>query len=693
MPVDRFAVSALEFDRVPELVGRFLASPLGRNALAELEPFSSRASMDSALQQVREIAAWLGEGGRLPLVALSDSRAWLEAFRDGARQPTAVELAELSRALRSANRVRRVLASLEGYAALQQLGERLPDVAELHERLENTIDDKGEVLSSASLKLSRVREQIRSLERDVQVTLERLMRSANVQKYLQAPNVVWRNNRPVLQVKPEWRRQIRGILHDRSQTGQTVFVEPEQVVEIANKLGDRRAEERAEVQRVLAELLRELRAHVDDLVRTLRGLAWVDYTNARGRLVCELGFVVPTLAEPGCWKLREARHPLLLRALFEGTLTREAALASVVPLDLDLGDPYSMIVITGPNTGGKTVALKAVGLLTLMAQAGMPVPAASASLPFVDGVFADIGDEQAIEQSLSTFSSHLTRVGRALSDATGESLVLLDELGAGTDPEEGGAIGYALLEALQARRIATIASTHLGRLKDFAYEHDGVENGSMAFDPDELRPLFRLDIGIPGASQALHIARAVGIAEPILTRAREILGDRDTRLEEIIARVQRTRKAAEAHRREAEVTRQRTEGAAAELRQKVEEVDRREAWIREEAEHFVDEELRAARGLLIEPLKQFLNAPAPHDERAAGLIKLVEGLLGSSSLGRRRESYVADVKKGHVVYVPRFRRRCTVLKVDRKRRLLRVEVGGLKMEVSFDDVSWLQPLG
>lgn len=647
--------------------------------------------MRRALEQVRAMASWIESGGRLPLSALSDSRAWFSEFLRGSHQPSGPQAAELSRALRASSRFRRVLGALD-YPALVELADHLPDLDALHARIENTIDEKGEVLASASPKLGRTRTEIARVEREIQVTLDRLLRTPTVQKLLQAPRPVWRNGRPALQVRPECRKFVRGIVHDRSQTGQTLFIEPESVVEPANRLGELEAEERAEVQRVLAELMRELFVSSQEILQTLNGLAWIDFTVARARLVHELGFVIPEVGVDGCFQLRDARHPLLMRPLFEGRWTQEQARSAVVPLDIDLGDPYTMLVVTGPNTGGKTVALKTVGVSTLMAQAGLPVPARSARLPCVDAVFADIGDEQAIEQSLSTFSSHIVRIERALEAATPRSLVLLDELGAGTDPEEGGALGYAMLEALHERGVPTIAVTHLSRLKDFAYEHRGVENGSMAFDPDDLRPLYRLDVGVPGASQALHVASAVGVAPQIVARAREILGDRDSRIEEMIDRIQRTRKAAAEQRREAEAAREQAEGEAHEVRRKAEEVERRESWIREEAEHFVEEELRAARDVLAEPLRQFLNAPRPYDEKAKGLLLLLEGLLSRSSLGRRRDRYLASVKKGFMVYVPRFRRRCKVLKVERKRRILTVEAGDLKMEVSFEDVSWLQPL-
>mgnify|MGYP002713139542 CR=1 FL=1 len=693
MTDSRYPLEVLEFAKVRDLLGRFLISPLGSAHLEGLGPFASPEKMVHALDQAREMHAWLEAGGRLPLGPLSDLRPRLEDIAAGRRRLQAADLADLLRLLRSTGRMRRVLADLEEYPALQELGTRLPDLAALYQKLESVVDERGEVQNSASPKLASLRADIQGARQSIDALMQRLLDEPSIRRNLQSPQVSWRHGRPVLQVKPEGQRHVRGIFHDRSQSGQTVFLEPQAAVEPVNRLASLQADESAEIERILAELVRDLLARLPDIYRALAGLAWVDYTQARARLVSELGFNFPEQSTEGRVCLRQARHPLLLRDLWEGKREAVEVLAEVVPLDLDLGNPYTMVVITGPNTGGKTVALKTVGLLCLMAQAGMPVPAAEGTaLPWLDGIYADIGDEQAIEQSLSTFSSHLKRIQNALQSAGPGSLVLLDELGAGTDPEEGGALGYAILEALHRARVPCLASTHLGRLKDFAYQHEGVENGAMGFDRETLEPLYSLELGLPGHSNALHIAARVGIDEALVARAREILGQRDQSLEEMIGRVQATRQAAEKHRRAAEETRLKVRSEAKELEGRKEEVERKEGWLREEAEHFVDEELRAARDMLREPLGQFCNAPRPYGEKAQGMLKLLDELMKGSSLGRRRESYLETVKKGHMVYVPRYRRRCKVLKVDRKRRQLALEMGGLRVEVPYEDVSWLQPL-
>jgi DNA mismatch repair protein MutS2 len=272
------------------------------------------------------------------------------------------------------------------------------------------------------------------------------------------------------------------------------------------------------------------------------------------------------------------------------------------------------------------------------------------------------------------------------------SLVLLDELGAGTDPDEGGALGYAILEELYRRRIPTIATTHLGRLKEFAHEHRQATNGAMAFDPRSLEPLYRLEVGVPGASNALHIAGAVGLARDVVARARTLLGTADRRVEEMIDSLQLTRLAAEEERRRGEAIARRLQDGEQELADAQRDVELQREWLRSEAEHFVDEELKAARAALQAPLREFLNAPRPYGDKARVLLEALESILHGSSLGRRRLQFVDRLRKGARVYVPHYRRSCEVLKVDRARRKILVLIGDLRVEVAYQDISWLHPL-
>lgn len=681
--VHRFDLEALEFQVVRELLAERMATPLGRNAAQSLAPLSSVDACTRALRQAKELAGRLLAGEALPTSGISDVRPWLSQFFAGERLPETRELADLKRLLRAACRCKAWLLTDPSLCALAELGGRFPGVQDLADELDTILDDRGEVLSTASQKLATVRQEIEQAEVLVRAAVQRFLANDEVRKYLQSVEPSWRHGRPVFQVRQEHRGRIAGVLHDRSQSGATFFIEPSGVVEAANRLSDAKAAEHREIQVILAHTCRGLRTLRPELEGTLAAIAGLDLAFARARMIASDGFVAAPVRESGPLRILRGRHPILVRRGDH----------DIVPLDVTLGDPYRMLVITGPNTGGKTVALKTIGLLTLMAMAAVPIPADEGSeFPFLDGVFADIGDEQGISQNLSTFSSHVGRIARCLREAGSTSLVLVDELGAGTDPEEGGALGYATLEELERLRAFAAVTTHLGRLKDFAHQHHGAQNGAMAFDGETLAPLFRLEVGVPGSSHALDIAGRVGMPSALVARARVLLGERDRRLEDVIESVQVVRREAESDRaRAAELSR---EAALSEdqVRKRLQELEVKQAWLEEEATDFVAGELRAAQTLLEAPLRELANAPRPFGEKARELLDVLGGLLRGSTLHRRRMKFLGTVSKDSVVFLPRLRRQCTVKKVDRVREILTVEFGKLRLEVPFEDVSWLVPL-
>ncbi|MBL8729660.1 MAG: hypothetical protein JNM25_14595 [Planctomycetes bacterium] len=677
-----FDLDTLEFQVVRTMLFERLGSPVGRSAVEALEPGTDFAAVARALDATAALAARLQDGGELPLSGAIEVRSWLRPFFAGEHALQVRDLADAKRLLRASERCRHWF--LAGTPALVAVATAAPDVENLVDELELLVDDRGEVLDSASPKLAAIRAEIELARVAVDHTLARVMAAADLRRYLQAPEPAWRHGRPVLQVKAEFRHRVAGVLHDRSASGATLFVEPEAVVEAANRLSDAQSAESREIQVVLADAARGLRRLAPEIEAAVQFVAEADLLQAKARLVTGDGYTVPSVVESGVLRLRDARHPLLLR---------QRDVTSIVPLHVALGDPHHLLVVTGPNTGGKTVVLKTLGLLVLMAQSGVPIPAAAgAQIPFFVAVQADIGDEQAIAQNLSTFSSHVQRIARCLRHASPKSLVLLDELGAGTDPEEGGVLGYAVLEELLRAGAFAVVTTHLGRLKDFAYQHAGAENGSMAFDGASLQPLYRLELGIPGNSHALDIASRVGMPAGVVRRARELLGVRDQTLDHVIERVQAARRDAEADRRRtADLTRaaaQRQE----ELDGRMAEAVRKENWLQEEADGVVEAELRAVQAALQEPLTALASAPGVHGERARAMKQVVDGLLKRAALHRRRMQFCHALKKGDAVFVPRFGRVCSVHKVDRVRETITLDYGKVKLEVPFEDVSWLQPL-
>ena len=678
-----YDLDALEFQVVRTLLSERLASPVGRSAVDALGPCADPAVAQAGLRAVEQLASRLQGSQALPLAGAVEVRSWLQPFFAGEHSLQAKDVADLKRMLRASERCRVWLRAAGD--ALGAFAAVAPDLSDLVDELELLVDDRGEVLDSASPKLKQIRQDIEQARGAVDAVVMHVLAAAEVRKHLQSPEPSWRHGRPVLQVKAEFRHKVAGVLHDRSASGATLFVEPEAVVEAANRLSDAQAAEHREVNVVLADAARGLRRVADGIHGSVEFLAAADLLQAKARLVVQDGYIVPRLTGDGPLRLVGARHPLLLR---------QRPLESIVPLEVALGDPNHLLVVTGPNTGGKTVVLKTLGLLAVMAVSAVPIPAAAgAQVPFFTAIQADIGDEQGISQNLSTFSSHVQRIARCLRHASPRSLVLLDELGAGTDPEEGGVLGYAVLEELLRAGCFAVVSTHLGRLKDFAYQHRGAENGSMAFDGASLRPIYRLDIGIPGNSHALDIASRVGMPESVVARARELLGVRDKTLDHIIERVQVARRDAEAdRRRSADLTRA-AEAQQTRLDERLAEAVRKENWLQEEADGVVEAELRAAHAALVEPLAALFSAPGQHGERARQLRVVVDGLLKNSALHRRRMRFCHGLKKGDQVFLPRWRRLCAVHKVDKVREIVAVEYGNVKMEVPFEDVSWLQPLG
>ncbi|MBL8725337.1 MAG: hypothetical protein JNK49_14920 [Planctomycetes bacterium] len=683
-PAERnYDLEALEFVVVRNLLAERLTTTVGRAAVEALAPLADAAAARAELAAVGALAAAFATGQQLPLSGAVEVRSWLGRFAAGEHVLQAKELAELKRLLRAGERCR--LWCLAKAGPLAEFAAPAPDLEDLVAELEQIVDDRGEILDSASPKLRALRAEIEQARLAVDGALTAVLASAEVRKHLQAAEPVWRHGRPVLQVKAEFRHKVPGVLHDRSASGATLFVEPEAVVEAANRLSDAQAAEHRERNVVLADAARGLRRLLAEIQAAVWFVGAADLLAAKARLCVEDGYTVPEVVEDGPLRLRSARHPLLQRG---------AAAQSIVPLDLALGDPNHLLVVTGPNTGGKTVVLKTVGLLALMAAAGVPVPAAAgARLPFFVAVQADIGDEQAIAQNLSTFSSHVQRITRCLAHAGPRALLLLDELGAGTDPEEGGVLGYAVLERLVAARAFAVVTTHLGRLKDFAYQHPGAENGSMAFDGVSLRPLYRLDVGIPGQSHALDIASRVGMPSAVVARARELLGVRDQTLDHLIERVQVARRDAEADRRRTADLSQEVAAQQHQLQTKLVEAGRVEGWLHEEADGAVEAELRAAQAKLLPLVAALRNAPGPFGPKVRELETVIQGLLRTAALHRRRMQFCHGLKKGDPVFLPRWRRTCPVVKVDKVRELVTVEHGNAKLEVPFEDVSWLQPLG
>lgn len=510
----------LEFDKFIALLSRFTSSEPGRDLALALVPLGEEAAVRRALAEAEEMVAFLAIGGTLPLAGNRDLLPLLGELQAEGSWLAPLALLDLLVSLETAQECRRSLVGREEWGQLQALVQGLAPLRDLADELRATIGPRGEILDHASGELADIRRQMLQLRARIRKTLEGLLLAEKYVGVFQDNLVTERNGRYVLPVRADHRGRIKGFVHDESASGQTLYVEPATVLDSNNELQHLQREEKREEERILRRLSAAARHYRPVLSENQRILTCLDLRAAIARYARMTDASAPKLVSTPLLELRSARHPLLL--IDSAGRPRQL---KVVAIDLLLGEESDTLVVSGPNTGGKTVALKTAGLLLTMVASGVPIPCSPASRVHLFGrLFADIGDEQSLEQSLSTFSGHLLRLREILAAADSDSLVLLDEVGTGTDPGEGGALALAVLDTLRERGARVMVTTHLNLVKGYAQLHAGVSNAAVEFDHQTLAPAYRLHYGIPGASSAMTIARRLGLPEEVLARAEEYLG-------------------------------------------------------------------------------------------------------------------------------------------------------------------------
>ncbi|PWB79738.1 MAG: hypothetical protein C3F08_06020 [Candidatus Methylomirabilota bacterium] len=519
--IDRHTLEILEWPAIQARLAARAGSPLGRELAQALYPLPTLEDAQRVRNEVDEFRALLSGGVALPFDRLHDIRVSLRQSRPEGAVLAAIDLVRIAASLDAAAEIRRTIArSRERCPLLHTVAARLDDHTDLVGAIHAAIEVTGEIKDTASRKLNQLRIRLHELRNLIHTRLQSLLTTPALQPYLAEPLVTIRNERYVIPVKPNYRIVLKGVVQDRSVSGATIFLEPQEVVELNNHLRLLQRSEAEEIRRVLAALTASLRSRAGTVLSTMLLTADLDVRCAAARLADALHCAPVALKDAGPLLLREARHPLLAERIGDAEADR------TIPIDLRLGEGFDALLITGPNTGGKTVALKTAGLLSLMAQAGLHLPASPDSeVPFFTGILADIGDEQSIEQSLSTFSSHISQIRQILDAVRPGTLVLLDELGAGTDPVEGACLGIAILDALLERGALVVATTHLDAIKAHAYSHPRIENGCVEFDLDTLRPLYKLLIGLSGRSHGLAIASRVGLPQGVIRQAERLLGE------------------------------------------------------------------------------------------------------------------------------------------------------------------------
>jgi len=668
------SLRVLEWPKVRELVATRTSFSLSRELAGQLSPSKDLAEATRNLALTTEGVRLLWKHGEPPFGGASDIRQVVGRARlGGILDPE--QLLPIGDFLYCIDQVDKFFDKEEGMLA--DLAAALVPLPNLRREIERCIDGEGYVKDTASPELARIRSKMRTLANRIRDRLDSMVHSVAMQKVLQDPIITVRNGRYVVPVKAEYRSKFQGIVHDQSGSGATLFMEPAFAVELNNDLNVAQQEEHAEVQRILKRLTAMVSEESGSLLENLEIVTNLDFIFAKARFSRAIDGVEPILNDQGRIRIKQGRHPLLT--------------GDVVPIDVWLGTDFHVLVITGPNTGGKTVTLKTVGLFSIMAQAGLHVPADQGSeLAVFEGIYADIGDEQSIEQSLSTFSSHMTTIVGILENVQGNSLVLLDELGAGTDPTEGAALATAILEHLRSRGVHTIATTHYSDLKSYAYTHDGVENASVEFDIKTLRPTYRLSIGIPGKSNAFAISRRLGLSQEIVGQAQALLSSEHMQVEDMIGEMESNRRQAESERATAEGLRKKYEELKASYERQLETLaDERNELMeqaREEARLLLEQTQAEVNKILGEVRRMGREELETSVKEYRQELSAKTQALGTVQKERKRAPGPANLKKGEEVRIKSLRQNGFVLEPPAANGDVLIQAGIMKITVKVDDL-------
>ena len=682
--MNQHALDILEYDKIRELLVSYTASGLGARLAQRIQPLTDLHRIEWLIAETTELKRLLSPDRYLPLGGLHDLSPILEKSDKGADILIIEEIMHVKETLRAFRIVKEFLADAKGdYPYLRQLAGEIRLYPEIDAKIENTLNENGAVKNSASPELRSIRKTIQAVKGRIQGKLQSTLRSKSVSPYLQDPIIRERKGRPVIAVKERDASRVPGSVRDRSDRGNTVFIEPEAVRELGNELQAAIDAEGAEIVRLLREITAKIAAVTEPMGETLKILAHLDLTYAKVRFSRDYEMNPPSLNGNGRLNLKTGCHPLLL------TLQREedSEVEAVVPIDFRLGDDFNTLIITGPNTGGKTITLKTVGLLTLMAQSGMHISAGEGSeVAVFSHISADIGDEQSIEQSLSTFSSHLRNIAEILSSADENSLVLLDELGGGTDPAEGAALGKSILEYLHTRNARTVVSTHISPLKNLGYTVPGVENASVAFDIATLRPTYKLLIGTPGSSNALAIAKRMGLPDEVITNAETGSAGQDDGAAELINQLQAAKVVMEKNKRAATETQAEAARLESEYRQKLDEISAHET--ETQAQLSVD------TYALLQQIKGQIDRLCHSEASRRSLLESLSeisvymaGELNEFPEEQERQGFIHELKEGDEVRVHSLDSVGVLSDVDPQTQKAVVRFGAMQMTVPLEDVS------
>ena len=677
----------LEYDKIREQVVSHASCSLGKERARELRPSNDLWTVNAWQQETAEGVSVYRLRGLIPLGGLHDIRGSVRrAALDGMMSPS--ELVDAADTIMGGRRLKKFLQDtneMESLPRIMALCEAIPELRDVEEEIRSCIDDDAQVRDTASQELRRIRGDKRTVQARIKDRLDSIMRSPSYAKMLQEAIITQRNDRYCVPVKVEYRGSFDGIVHDQSASGSTLFIEPAAVVQMSNSLRELEIQEAREIDRILARLTGEVGNHADELLAAQDSLAELDFIFAKAKYAHDLKAVHPAMNEEGIIRVKRARHPLIPANV-------------VVPSNLQLGDDFLLLVITGPNTGGKTVTLKTFGLLTLMAMSGLHIPADEGSeLSTFDEVFADIGDEQSIEQSLSTFSSHMTNIVQILEKVDFRSLVLFDELGAGTDPTEGAALAMSILDFLKKRGVRTVATTHYSELKGYAYNEPAAINASVEFDVQSLRPTYKLLIGVPGRSNAFAISERLGLRRDIIEHAQSRLTTEDVEVDTLIRKLEQNQLAAERERETAEALRRELEAMKQEFEEERETFFRQKDKMLEKAEEEARKAVQKAdleAKEIIEELRR-IAAEERGQVKEHRLIEMRKKLEETAPRMRREQKAkkaqpgARPLQAGDHVHVVHLNQKGHVLEINGNNVM--VQIGSMKTKLKKDQLELLAP--
>lgn len=681
-------LKTLEFDKILIMLADLAKNDKAKEKAMALVPSSDFRAVEQMQDETDGAVTLLLKYGSPEIMRINDVTESVKRLSIGGGL-SSTELLNIARILKSARLIKRYtteqLGILSGYVA-----ELVPD-KNLEERITSSILSEEEIADNASPELASIRRKIKNTSAKIKDTLDSMIHSQTYKKYLQDPIVTVRNNRYVVPVKSEYRTEIRGIAHDMSSSGSTVFIEPESVVNANNELHELSLKERNEIERILLELSNSVAEIKEEISLDFDTLIHLDFVFAKARLSIEMKAVAPVLNKDGLISVNKGRHPLIDKK-------------KVVPINVELGRSFDTLIVTGPNTGGKTVVLKTLGLFCLMTQAGLQLPAGEGTtMPVCPDIFADIGDEQSIEQSLSTFSSHMKNIVSIFNKATPDSLVLFDELGAGTDPTEGAALATAIIESFRAMGAKIAATTHYSELKMYALSTQGVENASCEFDVETLSPTYRLLVGIPGRSNAFAISEKLGLSKTIIESATKILSEDSIKFEDILSKIEQNRLSAEQNFEETEKLRAETERLRTELAREREKIEKQKDKIYDKAREKAEKIITKTQSDVEEMLEEIRAAQKKKDDKEA--LRQLEELRKDLGLklkkNKRPSSKENPVPKGKAVNINTLKLGATVLlndlgdkgsvlSINKKDETAVVQVGIMKVTSKIDNLSLVQ---